>query len=65
VRVADHGTLHFTKNMSTAAVFSGIEEAFGYICHPGLLCVLSKSELSASLFKCISSFISDINFSFG
>jgi hypothetical protein len=42
MRLADHVTLNFNNNMSTAAVFLDIEKAFGTTWHPGLLYKLSK-----------------------
>jgi hypothetical protein len=58
MRLADHVTLNFNNNMSTAAVFLDIEKAFDTTWHPGLLYKLSKLQLSTSLIKLISSFLS-------
>jgi retron-type reverse transcriptase len=49
--------------MSTAAVFFGIEKAFDTTWHSGLLYKLSKLEFSTSLFKLVSSFLSQRKFS--
>jgi hypothetical protein len=38
MRLADHVTLNFNSNMSTAAVFLDIEKAFDTTWHPGLRC---------------------------
>jgi hypothetical protein len=48
--------------MSTAAVFLDIEKTFHTTWHPGLLCKLSKIHFSSSLFKLISSFLSNRKF---
>jgi hypothetical protein len=37
MRLADHVTLNFNSNMSTAAVFLDIEKAFDTTWHPGFL----------------------------
>jgi hypothetical protein len=44
MRLADHVTLQFNSNMFTAAVFLGIEKAFGTTWQPGLLYKLSKNS---------------------
>jgi hypothetical protein len=62
MRLTDHVTLNFNKNMSTAAVFLNIEKAFDTTCHPGLLYKLSKMHFSTSLIKLISSFLSNRKF---
>jgi hypothetical protein len=48
MRLADHVTLNFNSNMSTAVVFLGIEKAFGTTWHPGLLYKLSTLQFSTS-----------------
>jgi hypothetical protein len=53
MRLADHVTLHFNNNMSTAAVFLDIEKAFDITWQPGLLYKLSKLQFSTSLIKII------------
>jgi hypothetical protein len=58
MRLTDHVTLNFSK--STAAIFLDIEKAFDTTWHNGLLYMLSKMDLSASLIKLISSFLSNI-----
>jgi hypothetical protein len=62
MRLTGHVTLNF-NNMSTAAVFLGIERAFDTTWHSGLLYKLSKLEFSTSLIKFISSFLSQRKFS--
>jgi hypothetical protein len=57
MRLADHVTLHFNNDMSTAAVFLDIEKAFDTTRQPGLLYKLSKLQFSASLIKLIGSFL--------
>jgi hypothetical protein len=59
--LADHITLNFDNNMSTAAVFLDIEKAFDTTWHSGLLCKL-KLEFSYSLTKLIGSFLSQRKF---
>jgi hypothetical protein len=54
MKLADHVTLNFNNNMSTAAVFLNIEKAFDTTWHPGLLYKLSKSQFSNNLIKLIS-----------
>jgi hypothetical protein len=54
MRLADHVTLHFNNNMSTAAVFLDIENAFETTWQPGLLYKLSQLQFSTSLIKLIS-----------
>jgi hypothetical protein len=63
MRQTDHVTLNFNKNMSTAAVFLDIRQAFDTTWHFGLLCKLSKLEFSISLIKLVSSFLSQCKFS--
>jgi hypothetical protein len=48
MRLADHVTLHFNNNMSTAAVILDIEKAFDTTWQPGLLYKLSKLQFSTS-----------------
>jgi hypothetical protein len=62
MKLADHVTLKFNNNMSTAAVFLDIEKAFDTTWQPGLLYKLSNLKFSASLFKLISSFLSQRKF---
>jgi hypothetical protein len=57
--LADHVTLKFNSNMSTAAVFLDIEKAFDTTWHPGLLYKLAKLKFSNNLIKLISSFLSE------
>jgi hypothetical protein len=49
MRLADHVTLHFNDNLSSAAVFLDIEKAFDTTWQPGLLHKLSKLQFSISL----------------
>jgi hypothetical protein len=49
MRLADHVTLKFNSNKSTAAVFLDIEKAFDTTWHPGLLYKLSKLQFSNKL----------------
>jgi hypothetical protein len=51
MRLADHVTLHFNNNMSTAAVFLDIEKSFDTTWQPRLLHMLSeiRVQLSTSL----------------
>jgi hypothetical protein len=56
LRLADHVTLNFNNNMSTAAVFLDNEKAFDTTWHPGLLYKLPKLQFSNNLSKLISSF---------
>jgi hypothetical protein len=49
MRQADHITLNFNNNMSTAAMFLVIEKAFNTTWHTGLLCKLSELEFSTNL----------------
>jgi hypothetical protein len=46
IKLADHVTLNFNNNMSTAAVFLDIEKAFNPTWQPGLLYKLSKLQFS-------------------
>jgi hypothetical protein len=46
MRLADHVTLHFNSNMSTAAVFFDIEKTFDTTWQPGLLYKLSKLQFT-------------------
>jgi hypothetical protein len=62
MRLAEHVTLHFNNNMSTAAVFLDIEKAFDTTWQPGLLYKLSKLQFSTSLIKLITSFLSQRKF---
>jgi hypothetical protein len=58
IRIADHVTLNFNNNMSTAAVFLDIEKAFDTT----WLYKLSKLQFPTSLIKLISSFLSQRKF---
>jgi hypothetical protein len=58
MRLADHVTLHFNNNISTAVVFLVIEKVFETTWRSGLLYKLSKSQFSNSLIKLIGSFLS-------
>jgi hypothetical protein len=49
MRLADHVTLHFNNNMSTAAVSLDIKEAFDTTWHPGLLYKLAKLQFLTNL----------------
>jgi hypothetical protein len=62
MRLADHVTLYFNCNISTAAVFLDIEKAFDTTWQPGLLYKLSKLQFSISLIKLIASFLSQRKF---
>jgi hypothetical protein len=63
MRLADHVTLNFNNNMSTAAVFLDIEKTFDTTWHSNLLYKLSQPEFSTSLIKLIaSSFLTDRKF---
>jgi hypothetical protein len=62
MRQADHVTVHFNNNMSTAAVFLNIEKAFDTTWQPGLLYKLSKLQFSTSLINLIGSFLSQRKF---
>jgi hypothetical protein len=62
MRLADHITLNFNSNMSTAAVSLDIEKAFDKTCHSGLLYKLSELILSTSLVKLVRSFLTNRNF---
>jgi hypothetical protein len=55
MRLADHVTLKFNSNMSTAAVFLYIEKSFDSTWYPGLLYKLAKLKFSNNLIKLISS----------
>jgi hypothetical protein len=56
MRLADHVTLHFNNNMSTAAVFLDTEKAFDTTWHPGFLYKLPKLQFSTSLIKLLTHF---------
>jgi hypothetical protein len=60
MRLADHVTLNFNNNMSTAAVFLDIDKAFDTIWHSGQLYKLS--EMLTSLIKLTTSFLTDRKF---
>jgi hypothetical protein len=61
-RLADHVTLKFNSNMSTAAIFLDIEKAFDTTWHPGLFYKLAKLKFSNNLIKLITSFLSERKF---
>jgi hypothetical protein len=54
MRLADHVTLNFNNEMSTAAVFLDIEKAYDTTWHPGLLYKLSKLKFLTRIIKLIS-----------
>jgi hypothetical protein len=62
MRLADHVPINFNNNMSTAAVFLDIEEAFDTTWHSDLLYKLSELEFSTSLIKLTASFLTDRKF---
>jgi hypothetical protein len=64
MRLADHVTVNFKNNMSTAAVFLHIEKTFNTTWHSGLLHILLESEFLISLIKLICSFLTDRIFKF-
>jgi hypothetical protein len=55
MRLTDHVILHFNNNMTTAAVFLGIEKAFDTKWHPGVLYKLSKLQTPTNMIKLNSS----------
>jgi hypothetical protein len=57
--LADHVTLNFNSNMSTAAVYLDIEKAFDTTWCSGLVYQFSKLEFSTSIIKLIVSFLTD------
>jgi hypothetical protein len=61
MRLADHITLNFNNNMSTAPVFLDIKKAFDTIWCSGLLYKLSELEFSTSLIK-LTAFLADRKF---
>jgi hypothetical protein len=52
--LTDHATLNFNNNMSTAAIFFGIDKAFYTMRHLGLL---YRLKFSTSLINLIGSFL--------
>jgi hypothetical protein len=58
MRLADHVTLNFNANVSTAALFLDIAKACDTTWHSGLLYKLSELEFSTSFIKVIS-FLTD------
>jgi len=62
MRLADHVTLNFNNDMSTATVFLDIENSFDTTWHPGLLYKLSELHFSSSLIKRINSSLSHRKF---
>jgi hypothetical protein len=62
MRLADRVTLNFNNKMSAAAVFLDIEKAFDTAWHHGLLYKLSQLEVSISVIKLISSFLTEQKF---
>jgi hypothetical protein len=61
MRIADHVTLKFNSNTSTAAVFLDIEKAFDTTWHPGLLYKLAKLIFSKNLIKLLALFFPNEN----
>jgi hypothetical protein len=59
MRLADHITINFNNNMSTAAVFLDIEKAFDKTWHSGLLHKLSELAFSTRLIKLVASFLTN------
>jgi hypothetical protein len=57
MRLADHVTLNFNNNMSTAVVFLDIEKAFDTTWLSGLRYKLSELEFLTGLIKLIASFL--------
>jgi hypothetical protein len=51
MRLADHATLNFNNNMSTAAVVLDFKKAFNTTWHSGLLYKLSELEILTGLIK--------------
>jgi hypothetical protein len=62
MRLTGHVTLNFSNNMSTTAVFLGIEKAFDKTQHLGLLYKLSELNFLITLIRLISSFLSQRKF---
>jgi hypothetical protein len=62
MRLADHVTLNFNNNMSTAAVFLDIEKAFDTAWQLGLLYKLFKFNFPTNIITFISSFLSQRKF---
>jgi hypothetical protein len=62
ISVTDHVSLNVNNNISTAAVFLDIKKALDTTWHLGLLCKLSKLKFPISLFRLISSFLSQRKF---
>jgi hypothetical protein len=60
--LADHVILNFYNNVSTAAIFSGIETAFDSTRQSGVLYKLSELGFSTSLIKLIASFLTSRKF---
>jgi hypothetical protein len=60
--LADHVTIDFNNNISTAVVFLDIEKTFDITWQPGFLYKLSKLQFSISLIKLIGSFLSQGKF---
>jgi hypothetical protein len=56
MRLTDHVSLNFNNNMSTAAVFMDIEEAFDTTWRSGLLYKLSEIQFSISLINLLLPF---------
>jgi hypothetical protein len=54
MRLKDHVTLNFNNNMSMAAVFLDIEEAFDKTWHLGLLYKLSELKFLINLIKLLA-----------
>jgi hypothetical protein len=64
MRLTDHATLNFNRDMSTAAVFLDTENPCDTTWHLGLLHKLYKFEFSASIMRLISLFLSYRKFKF-
>jgi hypothetical protein len=63
MRLTDQVTLNLNDNMSTVALFLGIEKAVDTTWHSGLLYKLRKLESLSTLIKLIGSFLSQHKFS--
>jgi len=62
MRLTDHITLNFNNNMSTAAVFLDIGNAFDTTWHSGLLHKISKLQFPTNVTKLINSYLSNRKF---
>jgi hypothetical protein len=61
-RLTDHITLNFNNNVSTAAVFLDIGNAFDSTWHSGLLHKISKLQFPTNVTKLINSYLSNRKF---